>query len=162
MQLISEFAPSRCSDGRNVCRVAGRLSRRTQLGAARYIGRIGGLAVALGVGTAIITGQGVAYATPDAGSQDGGSQTSGSQSGGSQSGSSQTGSSQTGGPQSGGQTKTNTGTATNDTGNAEDKNSGTSETDGRHRATETTTGSVRATTIVRRLSDAADATAKRL
>ena len=62
----------------------------------------------------------------------------------------------------GSQTKTNTGTATNDTGNAEDKNSGTSETDGRHRATATTSGSVRATTIVRRLSDAADATAKRL
>ena len=112
------------------------------MGAASYIGRIGGLAVALGVGTAIITGQGVAYATPDAGSQDGGSQSSGSQ--------------------TGGQTKTNTGTATNDTGNAEDKNSGTSETDGRHRATATTSGSVRATTIVRRLSDAADATAKRL
>ena len=36
------------------------------MGAASYIGRIGGLAVALGVGTAIITGQGVAYATPDA------------------------------------------------------------------------------------------------
>ena len=46
------------------------------MGAASYIGRIGGLAVALGVGTAIITGQGVAYATPDAGSQDGGSQSS--------------------------------------------------------------------------------------
>ena len=92
------------------------------MGAASYIGRIGGLAVALGVGTAIITGQGVAYATPDAGSQDGGSQSSGSQ--------------------TGGQTKTNTGTATNDTGNAEDKNSGTSEADGRHRATATTSGSV--------------------
>jgi len=112
------------------------------MGAASYIGRIGGLAVALGVGTAIITGQGVAYATPDAGSQDGGSQSSGSE--------------------TGGQTKTNTGTATNDTGNAEDKNSGTSEADGRHRATATTSGSVRATTIVRRLSDAADATAKRV
>ncbi len=32
------------------------------MGAARYVGRIGGLAVALGVGTAVITGQGVAYA----------------------------------------------------------------------------------------------------
>ena len=30
--------------------------------ASRYIGRIGGLAVALGVGTAIITGQGIAVA----------------------------------------------------------------------------------------------------
>jgi ABC-2 type transport system ATP-binding protein len=33
------------------------------MGAARYIGRVGGLAVALGVGTAIVTGQGVASAT---------------------------------------------------------------------------------------------------
>ena len=113
------------------------------MGAASYIGRIGGLAVALGVGTAIITGQGVAYATPEGSSQE---------SGGSQTGSSQSGS----------QTGTNTGPATNDNSNAEDKNSGTSETDGRHRATATTSGSVRATTIVRRLSDAADATAKRL
>ncbi|MBX7435194.1 peptidase S15 [Mycobacterium sp. Y57] len=32
------------------------------MGAARCIGRVGGLAVALGVGTAIVTGQGVAYA----------------------------------------------------------------------------------------------------
>ena len=34
---------------------------------ASYIGRVGGLAVALGVGTAIVTGQGVAYATPSTG-----------------------------------------------------------------------------------------------
>ena len=32
------------------------------MGAARYVGRVGGLAIALGVGTAIVTGQGVAYA----------------------------------------------------------------------------------------------------
>ncbi len=32
------------------------------MGAARYVGRVGGLAIALGVGTAILTGQGVAYA----------------------------------------------------------------------------------------------------
>ncbi|MCG7595983.1 CocE/NonD family hydrolase [Mycobacterium sp. PSTR-4-N] len=32
------------------------------MSAASYIGRVGGLAIALGVGTAIITGQGVAYA----------------------------------------------------------------------------------------------------
>ena len=35
------------------------------MSAARYIGRIGGLAVALGVGTAIVTGQGIANATAD-------------------------------------------------------------------------------------------------
>ena len=32
------------------------------MGAARYVGRVGGLAIALGVGTAILTGQGVAHA----------------------------------------------------------------------------------------------------
>ncbi|BBX69284.1 CocE/NonD family hydrolase [Mycolicibacterium psychrotolerans] len=32
------------------------------MGAARYVGRVGGLAIALGVGTAILTGQGLAYA----------------------------------------------------------------------------------------------------
>ena len=34
------------------------------MGAARYIGRVGGLAVAMGVGTAILTGYGVASAEP--------------------------------------------------------------------------------------------------
>ena len=77
------------------------------MGAASYIGRIGGLAVALGVGTAIITGQGVAIRDPRRRLQDGASQSSGSQ--------------------TGGQTKTNTGTATNDDRQAEDKNSGASE-----------------------------------
>ena len=38
------------------------------MGASRYVGRVGGLAVALGVGTAILTGQGVAYA--DTGTSD--------------------------------------------------------------------------------------------
>ena len=32
------------------------------MGAARYVGRIGGLAVALGIGTALLTGYGVASA----------------------------------------------------------------------------------------------------
>src|SRR5690242_19945151 len=32
------------------------------MSAASYVGRVGGLAIALGVGTAILTGQGVAYA----------------------------------------------------------------------------------------------------
>jgi hypothetical protein len=36
------------------------------MGAARYVGRVGGLAVALGVGTAIATGHGVASAETDA------------------------------------------------------------------------------------------------
>ena len=38
------------------------------MGAARYVGRVGGLAVALGVGTAVATGHGLALATPDTGS----------------------------------------------------------------------------------------------
>ena len=37
------------------------------MGASRYIGRIGGLAVALGVGAAVFTGYGVAWAEPDSG-----------------------------------------------------------------------------------------------
>lgn len=47
------------------------------MGAAAYIGRVGGLAVALGVGTAIATGHGVAVAeTPDSGPPSSGSTTS--------------------------------------------------------------------------------------
>jgi hypothetical protein len=44
--------------------------------AAAYIGRVGGLAVALGVGAAIATGQGVAWADSTAGDAPGGSPTS--------------------------------------------------------------------------------------
>jgi hypothetical protein len=44
------------------------------MGAAAYVGRVGGLAVALGVGAAVATGHGVASAdTPDPGSQSGSS-----------------------------------------------------------------------------------------
>ncbi|WP_102142555.1 CocE/NonD family hydrolase [Mycobacterium hubeiense] len=44
------------------------------MGAARYVGRVGGLAIALGVGTAILTGQGIASAdTPSDGSSSTGS-----------------------------------------------------------------------------------------
>lgn len=43
------------------------------MGAARYVGRVGGLAVALGVGTAIVTGQGVASAQTDSASSPSGS-----------------------------------------------------------------------------------------
>ncbi len=50
--------------------------------AASYVGRVGGLAVALGVGTAIITGQGVAYADDTEASASQSSQTSQSESGG--------------------------------------------------------------------------------
>ena len=35
------------------------------MNAASYVGRVGGLAVALGIGAAIITGQGIAVATAD-------------------------------------------------------------------------------------------------
>ena len=35
------------------------------MNASRYIGRIGGLAVALGVGAALFTGNGIAWAGPD-------------------------------------------------------------------------------------------------
>jgi ABC-2 type transport system ATP-binding protein len=129
------------------------------MGAASYIGRIGGLAMALGVGAAIITGHGVAYATPDGGSQSGGSQHGGSQNGGSQDGGPQTG-----GSQHGNQTGT-TGSTTNKTGEPTDvkvKSSQPSAPTGRHRATGKTPDSVTATTIVRRLSDAAEEAAKRV
>ena len=48
------------------------------MGAAHYVGRIGGLAVALGVGSAVFTGQGVAWAdaTGDSASQPSSSETS--------------------------------------------------------------------------------------
>ena len=97
--------------------------------------------MALGMGTALITGQGVANATPDGqASQDGGSQ-------------------------SDDQNGANTGTAKdNDSGGLgkiEVKRSRTADVIGRHRATDTTPSSVTATSIVRRLSDAAEATAKR-
>jgi ABC-2 type transport system ATP-binding protein len=112
------------------------------VGAASYIGWIGGLVVALGVGTAIITGQGVANATPDG--QD----------------------SQDGSSQSGDQTGDNTGTAKdNDSdglGKIEVKHSRTDDGVGRHRAADTTPSSVTATSIVRRLSDTAEATAKQV
>jgi hypothetical protein len=40
------------------------------MGASAYIGRVGALAVALGLGTAVVTGQGIASAAPEAGSTD--------------------------------------------------------------------------------------------
>ncbi|MDQ2635766.1 MAG: peptidase S15, partial [Actinomycetota bacterium] len=40
------------------------------MGAGKYVGRISGLAVALGVGVAVLTGQGVASAEPDASGSD--------------------------------------------------------------------------------------------
>ena len=129
------------------------------MGAASYIGRIGGLAVSLGVGTAIITGQGVAYATPD-----GGSQSSGSQDGSSQSDGAQDGGRQTDGSRHGNHTGT-PGSANNkagEAGNVKVKSSQTSSPTGRHRATGKTPSSVTAATIVRRLSDAAEEATKRL
>ncbi len=112
------------------------------MGAASYIGRIGGLAVALGVGTAIITGQGVANATPSTGGE---------------------------GPQ----TETVSGENENQTtGAVQDSTGGPRKVDvklprlsdiiGRHRADATTPTSATATSIVKRLSDAADEAAKRV
>jgi ABC-2 type transport system ATP-binding protein len=112
------------------------------MGAASYIGRIGGLAVALGVGTAIITGQGVANATPDGqDSQDGSSQ-SGDQNG-----------ANTGTPKAGG---------FGGLGKIAVKHSPIADIVGRHRASDTSPSSVTATSIVQRVADAAKATAKRV
>ena len=52
--------------------------------------------------------------------------------------------------------------ATDDLGKIEVKHSRIADIIGRHRATDTTPSSVTATSIVRRLSDAAEATAKRV
>ena len=111
------------------------------MSAASYIGRIGGLAVALGVGTAIVTGQGIAIATADGEPSPDNSQT---------------------GDGSGDNTGAVEDNATDDLGKIEVKPSRIADIIGRHRATDTTPSSVTATSIVRRLSDAAEATAKRV
>ena len=114
------------------------------MGAASYIGRIGGLAVALGVGTAIITGQGVAYASPSTGGEDvqKGSQDNEDKNG-------------TAGAV---ENRTDSGGL----GKIEVKLPRLSDVIGRHRADATTPNSNTATSIVKRLSDAAEATAKRV
>jgi len=65
------------------------------MGASRYIGRIGGLAVALGVGAAVFTGYGVAWATPASGGESSASSGSTSNSSGSSASSSGAGSAKT-------------------------------------------------------------------
>ncbi len=103
--------------------------------ASGYIGRVGGLAVALGVGTAIFTGAGVAHATE------------GDDSG-------------TGAPASQEQGGGGTTTAVKDTDSGgvvkiDLKPPRLSDIIGRHRADDTTPNSNTATSIVKRLSDAA-------
>ncbi len=102
------------------------------MSAAGYVGRVGGLAVALGVGTAIFTGAGVAHAT------DGDSSGTGAPAG----------------------QETNTNTTTQDTdssgpGKIDLKLPRLTDIIGRHRADDTTPNSNTATSIVKRLSDAA-------
>lgn len=85
------------------------------MGAAQYIGRVGGLAVALGVGTAIATGHGIAAADSDGSTND----TGGSQSasvGGSDTGTSSTGSSATSSTASSTSSTSSTSTVTRDDG----------------------------------------------
>ena len=102
------------------------------MNASRYIGRVGGLAVALGVGTAIITGQGIAVAIAD--------------------GESSQDNSQTGDGSGGNTTKVN---ETRPTASQDRR-------EPRHRATDTTPNSVTATSIVKRLRDAAEDAVKRV
>ena len=87
------------------------------MSAASYIGRIGGLAVALGVGTAIVTGQGIAIATADGEPSPDNSQT---------------------GDGSGDNTGAVEDNATDDLGKIEVKPSRIADIIGRHRATDTT------------------------
>ena len=112
------------------------------MGAASYIGRIGGLAVALGVGTAIITGQGVANATPSTGGE--GPQTE-SVSGENENQTTDAVQDSTGGP-----------------GKVDVKLPRLSDIIGRHRADATTPTSATATPTVKPLSDAAEEAAKRV
>ena len=105
------------------------------MNAASYIGRVGGLAVAFGVGTAIITGQGIAVATAD---------------GDAPSDNSQTGDGPVTTPP-----RWNDNTP-DDVGKIAVKPSGIADVTGRHSATDRTPTSVTATSIVKRLSDAAE------
>ena len=111
------------------------------MNAASYIGRVGGLAVAFGVGTAIITGQGIAVATADGDTPSDNSQT---------------------GDGSGNTTATVNDNAPDDVGKIIVKPSGTADVTGRHSATDTTPTSVTATSIVKRLSDSAEDAVKRV
>ena len=77
------------------------------MGASRYIGRIGGLAVALGVGAAVFTGYGVAWAAPTSGGESSTSSGSTSNSSGSSAGGTGSGSAKTSAGSS-----TSTGTST--------------------------------------------------
>ncbi|MET0474193.1 MAG: hypothetical protein ABW001_06085, partial [Mycobacterium sp.] len=47
-----------------------RVNERTLMGYAKYVGRVGALAVTLGVGVAVATMPGIAYADPSEGSGD--------------------------------------------------------------------------------------------
>ena len=111
------------------------------MSASSYIGRVGGLAVALGVGTAIITGQGIAVATADGKTSQGNSQT---------------------GDGSGNDTAKVNDNRTDDVGKIAVKPGHLADIIGRHRATDTTPSSVTATSIVKRLRDAAEDAAKRV
>ncbi len=102
--------------------------------AASHIGRVGGLAVALGVGTAIFTGAGVAHATE-----------------GDDSGTAPTGQEQAGG----GTTTAVKETDAGGPGKIDFKLPRLSDIIGRHRADDTTPNSNTADSIVKRLSDAA-------
>jgi ABC-2 type transport system ATP-binding protein len=109
------------------------LAEEEAMRAASYIGRVGGLAVALGVGTAVFTGAGVAHATE------------GDDSG-------------TGAPAGQEQGATNTTTQDTDSGGLgkiDLKLPRLSDIIGRHRADGTTPSSNTATSIVKRLNDAA-------
>jgi ABC-2 type transport system ATP-binding protein len=99
------------------------------MSAASYIGRVGGLAVALGIGTAIVTGQGVANATTD-------------------------GENAAAGDDQGTTTTADKAPDSGDPGKIEVKLPRLSDVIGRHRADDTTPTSTTATSIVKRLSDA--------
>ena len=111
------------------------------MNAASYVGRVGGLAVALGIGASIVTGQGIAVATADGDTPTDNLHT---------------------GDGSGDNTAKVNDNAPDDVGKIAVKPSRIADIIGRHRATDTTPSSVTAASIVKRLSDAAEDTVKRV
>lgn len=106
------------------------------MGAGKYIGRVGALAVALGVGTAVGSGYGLAWADTTGTSGSSSSESSSSSSSSSSSGSTDTGSSTT---STTGESTTGTGTTT--TGTTTGSTSSSETTSGSHTSESSTSGS---------------------
>ena len=67
LQEVSAERAVRCLLAASVCRRGAKdlIARGGSMGAARHVGRVGGLAVALGIGAAVLSGAATAWASPD-------------------------------------------------------------------------------------------------